>query len=157
MTAQLLIFVGSLLFLQATVFLIFRENSYIQVHDNLDLFASQLQIMKNTDTFFAHDVLLPMLGGVSRNNFGSEFSLYNILFYLLPNFWAYIVGYALKIGIGMMTRGEVALIVSQKGLSVGLLDPIYFTAVILLIIVSSISTPIMLKILYGKDKVPEEA
>jgi len=64
---------------------------------------------------------------------------------------------SLKIGIGMMTRGEVALIVSQKGLSVGLLDPIYFTAVILLIIVSSISTPIMLKILYGKDKVPEEA
>jgi Kef-type K+ transport system membrane component KefB len=64
---------------------------------------------------------------------------------------------SLKIGIGMMTRGEVALIVSQKGLSVGLLDPIYFTAVILLIIVSSISTPIMLKILYGRDKVPEEA
>lgn len=59
---------------------------------------------------------------------------------------------SLKIGIGMMTRGEVALIVSQKGLSVGLLDPIYFTAVILLIIISSISTPIMLKILYAKDK-----
>ncbi len=63
---------------------------------------------------------------------------------------------ALKIGVGMMTRGEVALIVSQKGLSVGLLDPIYFTAVILLIIVSSISTPIILKVLYGKDKVQEE-
>ena len=65
-------------------------------------------------------------------------------------------GDALKIGVGMMTRGEVALIVSQKGLSVGLLDPIYFTAVILLIIVSSISTPIILKVLYGKDKVQEE-
>ncbi len=62
---------------------------------------------------------------------------------------------SLKIGIGMMTRGEVALIVSQKGLSVGLLDPIYFTAVILLIITSSICTPIMLKILYARDKVPE--
>lgn len=59
---------------------------------------------------------------------------------------------ALKIGVGMMTRGEVALIVSQKGLSVGLLDPAYFTSVILLIIVSSISTPIILKILYARDK-----
>lgn len=58
---------------------------------------------------------------------------------------------SLKIGVGMMTRGEVALIVSQKGLSVGLLSSVYFTAVILLIIVSSISTPIMLKILYSKD------
>lgn len=56
----------------------------------------------------------------------------------------------LKIGVGMMTRGEVALIVSQKGLSVGLLSPVYFTSVILLIIVSSISTPIILKILYAK-------
>ena len=46
---------------------------------------------------------------------------------------------ALKIGVGMMTRGEVALIVAQKGLSMNLIDPVYFTAVILLIIVSSIS------------------
>ncbi len=60
---------------------------------------------------------------------------------------------SLKIGVGMMTRGEVALIVAQKGLSVGLLTSVYFTAVILLIIVSSISTPIILKILYAKDKV----
>ena len=59
---------------------------------------------------------------------------------------------SLKIGVGMMTRGEVALIVSQKGLSVGLLESVYFTSVILLIIVSSIATPIILKILYSKDK-----
>lgn len=55
---------------------------------------------------------------------------------------------SLKIGVGMMTRGEVALIVSQKGLSAGLLKPVYFTSVILLIIVSSIATPIILKILF---------
>ncbi len=59
-------------------------------------------------------------------------------------------GDALKIGVGMMTRGEVALIVAQKGLAVGLMKPVYFTAVILLIIVSSILTPILLKLLYTK-------
>lgn len=64
---------------------------------------------------------------------------------------------SLKIGVGMMTRGEVALIVAQKGLSVGVLSPVYFTSVILLIIVSSVSTPIVLKLLYSKDKTPEEA
>ena len=57
---------------------------------------------------------------------------------------------SLKIGVGMMTRGEVALIVSQKGLAVGLLSAAYFTPVILLIIVSSIATPIVLKFLYTK-------
>lgn len=59
---------------------------------------------------------------------------------------------SLKIGVGMMTRGEVALIVAQKGLSINLLSPVYFTAVILLIIVSSISTPIILKVLFAKSK-----
>lgn len=59
---------------------------------------------------------------------------------------------SLKIGVGMMTRGEVALIVSQKGLAVGMLDPVYFTSVILLIMVSSIATPILLKVLYKGEK-----
>ena len=63
---------------------------------------------------------------------------------------------SVKIGVGMMTRGEVALIVAQKGLSAGLLEPVYFTSVILLIIVSSIATPIVLKFLYSKDKEPEK-
>lgn len=57
----------------------------------------------------------------------------------------------LKIGVGMMTRGEVALIVAQKGLAVGLVDSVYFASVILLIIVSSIATPILLKILFKED------
>ena len=53
-----------------------------------------------------------------------------------------------RIGVGMMTRGEVALIVAQKGLAVGLVDSIYFAAVILLILISSILTPICLKLLF---------
>lgn len=55
---------------------------------------------------------------------------------------------SLKVGVGMMTRGEVALIVSQKGLAAGMIDAAYFTPVILLIIVSSIATPIILKLLF---------
>lgn len=61
-------------------------------------------------------------------------------------------GDSIKIGVGMMTRGEVALIVAQKGLSVGLVEPVYFTSVILLIIVSSIATPILLKVLFSKKQ-----
>lgn len=56
------------------------------------------------------------------------------------------------IGVGMMTRGEVALIVAQKGLAVGLVDSVYFASVILLIIVSSVATPILLKILFKETK-----
>ena len=58
---------------------------------------------------------------------------------------------SLKIGVGMMTRGEVALIVAQRGLKAGIMESRYFTAVILLIIISSILTPVILKSIYMAD------
>ena len=61
-----------------------------------------------------------------------------------------------QIGLGMMVRGEVALIVATKGLSSDLIDTKYFTAVILLIIVSSMLVPILLKRAFmGNEKIPE--
>ena len=59
---------------------------------------------------------------------------------------------SLKVGVGMMTRGEVALIVASKGLSAGLMDQKYFASVILLIICSSVITPIVMKLLYRGEK-----
>lgn len=61
-----------------------------------------------------------------------------------------------RIGVGMMARGEVALIVAQKGLSVNLMPAIYFTSVIIMIICSSIITPIILKLLYRGESSTEE-
>ena len=72
----------------------------IAVHDNLDLFVAHFKIMKLNHAFFSHSAILPMVGGVTRDAFGSEFSLYNILYFLLPSFAAYMIGYALKIAIG---------------------------------------------------------
>lgn len=61
-------------------------------------------------------------------------------------------GESLKIGVGMMNRGEVALIVAQKGLALGLLNSMFFTSVIMLILISAIVTPIILKVLYQRDE-----
>jgi len=55
---------------------------------------------------------------------------------------------SMRIGVGMMTRGEVALITAQKGLAIGLISADFFTPVIILILVSSVITPILLKKLY---------
>ncbi len=72
---------------------------------------------------------------------------------LMAKVWRFSNKDALKCGVGMMTRGEVALIVAQKGLSVGMVEPKYFTSVILLILLSSVASPIILKLLYkGEDK-----
>lgn len=51
---------------------------------------------------------------------------------------------ALAIGIGMVSRGEVALIVAQKGEEAGLLDANLFSPVILVVIVTTLITPVML-------------
>jgi len=63
-------------------------------------------------------------------------------------------GDALKVGVGMMNRGEVALIIAQKGLAVGLMESAVFPAVIVLILASSILTPVILQVLYKLQ--PEE-
>ena len=59
-------------------------------------------------------------------------------------------------GVGMMARGEVALIVTatvtNESLGVCALPQEFMIMTVLLILVSSILTPILLKVLYGKDK-----
>ena len=54
----------------------------------------------------------------------------------------------------MMTRGEVALIVAQRGMALNVIDQKFFSSVILLIIVSSILTPIILKMFYLNKSFP---
>lgn len=55
---------------------------------------------------------------------------------------------SMRIGVGMMARGEVALIVATKGVEAGVLSSEFFIAVIALIIMSSVLTPVLLKGLY---------
>lgn len=86
---------------QALVFLVYGEESYITVQDNLDLFMAHFQVMKYWNGWFSHDAVMPMLGGISRDLLSSEWNLYNILFTFLPPFTAYMAGYFLKILIGM--------------------------------------------------------
>lgn len=56
---------------------------------------------------------------------------------------------SLKVGVGMMTRGEVALIVTDKGVTSGIISKSMNFAVIPLVIISSLIAPILLKVLYS--------
>lgn len=85
------------------VFFLCGEQSVIAVHDNLDLFIPQFQMMKNTGTFWRHGVDVPFLGGISRDTLPAEFSLYTMLYMILPAYPAYIAGYLLKIVIALLS------------------------------------------------------
>ena len=53
----------------------------------------------------------------------------------------------------MVSRGEVALIVANKGISSGLMKEEFFGPVVLVVIVTTVVTPILLKLVYkSKEK-----
>ena len=79
------------------------ENSYIGVHDNMDLFIAHFAMLRNTGIFFSHGVSAPFLGGVSRDVLPGEASLYTVLYMIFSPFTAYIVGYVLKIVIAVFS------------------------------------------------------
>ena len=93
-------FILGLALLQVMVFTLWGEHSFIAIHDNLDLFVAHNKIMKNQGIFFGKAKEALLLGGVSRNLLGSEFSLNNILYVLFQPYTAYVVGYFLKLLIG---------------------------------------------------------
>ena len=53
------------------------------------------------------------------------------------------------IGAGMVSRGEVALILAAMGLESGLLPAKYYTAMIIVIILTTLVTPPLLKLIFG--------
>jgi len=59
---------------------------------------------------------------------------------------------AINIGVGMISRGEVALIVAQKGYHLGLLVPSLFSPVVLMVVVTTIITPVILKRTMDREK-----
>jgi Kef-type K+ transport system membrane component KefB len=58
---------------------------------------------------------------------------------------------AMKVGIGMVSRGEVGLIVAGVGATSGVLSGDVYTAIIVMVAVTTIITPIWLKKSYQKE------
>ncbi len=67
---------------------------------------------------------------------------------------------SMRIGVGMISRGEVALIVASKGAVVGLLGTNFLGPIVIVVLITTIITPILLKIAYKdaqeENGLPEE-
>lgn len=62
---------------------------------------------------------------------------------------------SLRVGVGMVARGEVALMVAQKGLSAGYIDEKLLPAIVLTVVVCALITPVLLKLSYNEKKIRE--
>ena len=59
---------------------------------------------------------------------------------------------SLRVGIGMMVRAEVVIVCTQKGLDNGLVSPDIMPFVLLLVVISALAAPLLLKLLYKGEK-----
>jgi Kef-type K+ transport system membrane component KefB len=62
--------------------------------------------------------------------------------------WRFKAHDAWTVGFGMITRGEVELIAAAIGLQAGLLTPALFSITIVVILVTTMLTPVLLRLLY---------
>lgn len=69
---------------------------------------------------------------------------------------AKMVGYSnsqsIRIGCGMVSRGEVALIVANRGIALGLLSSVFVTPILLCVVFTTVVTPLLLKWAYKPIK-----
>lgn len=130
----------------------YKEKQYVERRSDI------LGYMLFTPVFFANVGISLSFDGFSSEflGFGICFIVAGILGKLLGcGIGAKITGFNLsdsaKIGIGMMVRAEVALITVGKGVDAGIISPNITTFVVILILITSVLTPILIKLLYKKD------
>ena len=58
---------------------------------------------------------------------------------------------AVRIGIGMVSRGEVALIVANKGKELGMMSDTLMGPIVIVVIITTIVAPILLKPVYKRE------
>lgn len=111
-----------------------------------------------TPVFFANIGLTITFGNIGKNMllFGICFILAGIVGKVCGcGGMALLCGHkpkdALRVGIGMMARAEVALVCAQKGVENGIIDSAIMPFILIMIIITSFVTPITLRLTYKNE------
>ena len=59
---------------------------------------------------------------------------------------------SLQIGLGMIPRGEVTLIIAQKGVALGVMNTAFYGPIIIMVVVTAIVTPVLFKLAVGRQE-----
>lgn len=108
--------------------------------------------------FFASIGIQVDLSGVDRSLFG--YTLILVLVAIFSKIWGCGMGArlyhyskkeALQVGVGMVSRGEVALIIASKGATLGLISTMMFGPIVVVVVMTTILTPILLKWVFSSN------
>lgn len=113
---------------------------------NVGLSANARLLTVDTAWFFILITILAIIGKVLGAGLGANLAGFSRL-------------EALQLGVGMMSRGEVGLIVATVGIAEGLLFPEAFASIVGMVIVTTLITPPLLRVLFTRplNKKPSEA
>lgn len=106
----LLILAGICIALYILPYILLRGSSHILIHDSLDLAQAGYKVLIESGQLFAPNdaIIAPLMGGMPRSTFPSEFSLTVLLYALFDPLSAYIAQRVLQVIIGFV--GSYALL-----------------------------------------------
>lgn len=133
--------------------------STVREHEYIDRKIEVSNYMIFAPVFFANIGITADFSGITATmaGFGIAFMAVGLLGKVLGcGLGSLICKYSfkdsLRIGVGMMVRAEVVIVCTQKGIDNGLVDPAIMPFVLLLVVVSALVAPMLLKLLYKGDK-----
>lgn len=102
------------LFMMILPFILFGENNYITVHDNLDQFPPFWSIAKKVG-LFSFDVSAGVMDNTPAVYFGwGGFTIQNFAYYLLPAYVAYVLTYLISLLVGFFSMYKLQCILFGK-------------------------------------------
>lgn len=129
----------------------------IKSAEYIELKTTVLSYLLFSPVFFASIGLKTQLGGMTKEVliFAVVLMIVAVLTKIVGNFLGakvckYSNKVALGIGMGMVCRGEVTLIMANKGIDANILDSNFFPAVILIVIFTALVTPLLLLLYFNK-------
>jgi len=110
-------FVALFLFICAVYVAINGQNIVVQIFDNLDSNIAWLKMLKDNHLFLNYDEQVPFLHGLDRIYLYSPLKSYIWLYMIFPVFWAFVIGWFLKIIIsvaGFVYLGKILHLDTSK-------------------------------------------
>lgn len=105
--------------------------------------AANLAALSTSDYLLAGVIILgAVVGKVIGSGLGARLGGFNNLL-------------SFRLGLGMISRGEVGLIVASLGLTEGLISQNIYGVMVLMVLVTTLLTPPILKLVYRKESQPE--
>lgn len=130
---------------QKTKYIASRFNTLSYIFLSPVFFASiglKVQLPKMTGAIIVFSILLVLVAVITKVigcGLGAKLCKYNNK-------------ESMQIGVGMISRGEVALIVANKGDAVGLMSTNLLGPVVIMVVITTIVTPILLKVVFTSKK-----